>query len=90
MNVRKLLKPCPFCGSKAYITKHGDCYMASCQNLRCMIRPETNTYKGTPVLAIQEWNTRKGVVPPIVEGLEDMDLDPITNVRNRKREVRPR
>jgi hypothetical protein len=59
------LKPCPFCGRKAYwdIWTRGkqkgfkDIYGVGCQSLRCPVQPTTDSHR-LKAEAIKAWNTR--------------------------------
>lgn len=60
------LKPCPFCGGKAFLRKYyysgGEpAYYVECGGVKstCSVMPSTWSYD-TEEEAIEAWNTRKG------------------------------
>lgn len=53
------LKPCPFCGGEATLTKEYGRFFVSCENDNCSVGVETTLWvSGTMDGAIKAWNRR--------------------------------
>ncbi len=52
------LKPCPFCGSEAFLINEGKFWAADCENIDCIIR--RTRYYITEQEAVEAWNRRVG------------------------------
>jgi hypothetical protein len=55
-----LLDLCPFCGEAAEMFKEKKKYGVRCSNAECAFRPASKAVFDCDLLAIKEWNTRKG------------------------------
>lgn len=58
------LLPCPFCGEtpEVFPSQNRGFYI-TCENLACVINPETRRVCDTTELAMAEWNTRPAPTP---------------------------
>lgn len=53
------LKPCPFCGGKAELSRDwNDMYVVQCSNLSMCGAPPRTWYAATRAAAVRAWNTR--------------------------------
>jgi len=56
------LRPCPFCGGKAYTKTDGYTFLVMC--LDCGMNDESNNFYQIEKEAINEWNTR--ITDPVI------------------------